>query len=135
MVSLAAIYADIESHDISLYHYPVGPRKAAAIELDGHYNILVDHCPTISEFKYILMHELGHCATGCTHYMHSPYQLVEQHEYRANKYAATHYLPPEKFLHAFQAGVYTPWDLAEWFGVPEAFIMQTYHYYKQNGLL
>ena len=113
------------------------PMDAAIIELRGSYGVFLDalQYKTQMDMKAAMMHEYGHGATGATHKLYSPHQIVEKHEFTANKKAATTFLPPEAFEEAFAYGFREAWELAEWFGIPEERVVWAWEYYAQNGLL
>lgn len=136
MVTMQQIYSEYEAADIGLHEWKT-PCEAVTIELNGRYDVFVDffRCVSIAEQKWKLCHEFGHCATGATHKLTSPYQLKEQHEFKANKKAALTFLPAQDFKAAFDAGVVEPWELAEWFGVPEEQVTKIWSYYLKNGML
>lgn len=137
MICLQDIYDDYNRHDISLFPYMSSHIDAATIEIGGQYAVFANFFKfkSIPELKLMLIHELGHCVTGATHKISSDYDLIEQHELKADKYAATKYLPPESLAAAFNAGYTQIWELAEWFDLPEEFISWAVDYYKNNGLL
>lgn len=137
MLSLEDIYNDIKLFNIELFQHPVGKHRSAVIERNGEYAIFNDAFTyeKISCLKCDLMHELGHCLTGTTHKLCSPFQLIQQHEYRANKYAAFRYIPPKKVQGALDSGVTEMWQLAEWFDLPQSFVEKAFVYYRDNGYL
>ena len=98
------------------------------------YSIVLDtsKVKTIAQIKTTLSHEIGHCATGCTHHLDSPLDLIGQHEYRANRWAVDRFLPFDKLQQAMQ-DVYTqPWELAEYFDVSEKAVRWALQYYTEN---
>ena len=139
MVELSAMYKDIENRGIQLFTQDIGFADAATIEIDGEYGIFLDlSCfETIPKYKGILAHELGHCATGCTQKVSSPLDLIEKHEYKANRWAIERYIPFEALKTAMENGYSERWQLAEYFDLPEPFIEKTLDYYlvvKQRKL-
>ena len=107
------------------------------MEVAGRYGIFVDfdRLGSLQEFKAALAHELGHCATGCTHRVSSPYDLVCRHEYKANRWAIQRYLPFEELQNAVSAGYTEPWQLAEYFQLPETAVRGALNYYlRVRGL-
>lgn len=99
--------------------------------MDRQYAIFIDQSKfsTAREMKGAIAHEVGHCATGCTHKVSSPLDLVEKHEFKANRWAIEHYLPFETINDAIEHGYVEPWALAEYFDVPEDFIIKAIRYY------
>lgn len=131
MVQLETIYNDMKSQNISLYVYNVGPEKSASIEMNQKYAVFVDpfRIGSIPEFKRVLMHETGHCATGCTHKVSSPLDLIAKHEYKANRWAIERYIPFDQLQAAIKQGYVERWQLSEYFDVPESFIQKALDYY------
>lgn len=136
-MELSALYNDAQELDARIYPYNIGFAGAATIEVGGRYGIFVDfdQLGDLREFKAALAHELGHCATGCTHRVSSPYDLVCRHEYKANRWAIQRYLPFEALQRAMNAGYTEPWQLAEYFQLPEDAVRQALTYYlRVRGL-
>lgn len=131
MVELNSLYEDMEAQNINLYTHDIGEEKSVTIELNNQYAIFFDpfQIQTVSEMKWILAHEIGHCATGCTHKVCSPLDLVEKHEYKANRWAIEQYIPLGNLQIAFQEGYLEKWELAEYFGMPESFIEKALNHY------
>ncbi|WP_099204619.1 ImmA/IrrE family metallo-endopeptidase [Scatolibacter rhodanostii] len=139
MVELNTIFADMEKEKVSLFPYEVGEEKSVTLEMNNRYAIFLDtfRVESLSETKWILAHELGHCATGCTHKVSSSLDLIEKHEYKANRWAIERYIPFEDLNIAIQGGYTERWQLAEYFDMPESFIEKALNYYfvtKQRKL-
>ena len=130
-MELAQLYSDAQALDTRIFPYSIGFADAATIEQGGQYGIFLDfeRLGSLREVKAALAHELGHCATGCTHRVSSPYDLICRHEYKANRWAIQRYLPFETLRRAVQAGYTEPWQLAEYFQLPESIIRQGIDYY------
>ena len=78
-----------------------------------------------------MLHESGHLHTGALHKVNSPFQLVEQNEYRADADAFRRCLPPDEIRTAMRAGYTEPWQLAEYFDLDEDYIKKALHYWTQ----
>lgn len=137
MTELSTLYQDATAMGVPIYQYDIGFAAAATIELQGKYAVMVDapRIHSISGIKGVLAHELGHCATGCTHKVSSPYDLVSRHEYKANRWAVNRYLPFQALRGAVQGGLTEPWQLAEYFGLPESMIRWAIDYYTEAQAL
>lgn len=131
MVRLETIYNDMKKQNISLYVYDVGPEKSVTVELNQKYAVFIDPFRTgsIPEIKRALIHETGHCATGCTHKVSSPLDLVTKHEYKANRWAIERYIPFGELQIAISQGYTERWQMAEYFDLPEPFISKALDYY------
>lgn len=132
MVSLADIYEALRAEDVRLYLYDIGFAAAATVEQDGRYAVFYDPAAARSTaaLKECLAHECGHCATGATHRVGSPWDLIEKHEYKANRWAIERFLPYESICAAMRSGKTEPWQLAEWFDLPQPFIERALAYYS-----
>lgn len=132
-MELSALYCDAQELDARIYPYNIGFAGAATIEVAGRYGIFVDfdQLGDLRQFKAALAHELGHCATGCTHRVSSPYDLVCRHEYKADRWAVQRYLPFEELQKAVQGGCTEPWQLAEYFQLSEETVRRALNYYLQ----
>jgi hypothetical protein len=132
MVELAALYGDLKKQNIYLFSYNVGPEKSVTLEMNHKYAIFADffQMDSIAEIKRALAHEIGHCATGCTHKVCSSLDLVQKHEYKANRWAIERYLPFDNLNTAIVNGYSEPWQLAEYFDFPEDFINKAIDYYE-----
>lgn len=80
----------------------------------------------------ICVHELGHAATGALHKVSSLFETVERSEYRAQRWAAEHYLTEADFRDAFAAGYTELWELAEYFDLPEEDIKTAYFFWANS---
>lgn len=81
-----------------------------------------------------MLHEGGHYATGTTHEVCSPWDLVEKHEYSADKWAVEHAVTPEALDDAVAAGYTEIWQLADYFGVTEDFMRKAVCWYTNGNL-
>lgn len=131
MVQLSQLYGELDKQQIHLYLRNIGFSQAATIEYRGKYAVFLDPAcfSSLRNMKAVLAHEIGHCATGCTHRISSPIDLVERHEYKANRWAIELCLPFETLQQAMQEGFQEPWQLAEYFEMPEEFIRRALAYY------
>ena len=71
-------------------------------------------------------------ATGALHKVDSPYELVERSEYRANRWAAEHYLTQEDFREAFACGYTELWQLADYFDLPQRDVESALRYWAMS---
>ena len=133
MSALNDFYTYAREEDIDIYAYPIGFRIAASLRLGSQRATFFDfdQLPTLADTNWAAAHESGHHHTGAYHKADSPYQLVAQAEYRADRWAFEHYLSPAQFHRAFQAGCTQTWELAEWFDLPEPVIKKALHYWKE----
>jgi len=132
-LDLSGISKDIDEIGAKLYLYPIGFCDAATIELGGKYAIFLDiqRFSTVTEMSWALAHEVAHCATGCTHKLSSPYDLIEKHEYKANRYVIEKYLPAKDLQRAMHTGYTTVYELSQYFDVPEDAIQKALYYWTE----
>lgn len=131
MFELSDFYAYCREEDIDVIPYSGCPRPGATVRYDGLYAIFLDFSKIRSTrlLRGVCYHELGHAATGALHKVDSPYETVERSEYRANRWAAEHFLTAADFREAFAAGYRELWQLAEYFDLPEADISAALTYW------
>ena len=133
MFELSDFYHYCRKNDVDVIPFDGCPQPGATIRDQGFYAVFLDFSKIRSTrlLRGVCFHELGHVATGALHKVDSPYELVERSEYRANRWAAEQYLPAEEFREAFQSGYTEPWQLAEYFDLPEADIRAALDYWTQ----
>lgn len=134
MFELSDFYDYCKENDVDVIPYAGMPTEGATIRDDDWYAIFLDFRKIHStrKLKGICCHELGHAATGALHKISSPFELVERSEYRANRWAAEHFLPAEDFRDAFAAGYIELWQLAEYFDLPEKDIKNALTYWTER---
>lgn len=132
---LFMLYKAMYDEGIHLYDYRLEGEKAVTIAMEQQYGVFIDTraIETVSEETTLIAHELGHCVTGSTHSVSSPLDLIEKHEYKADKYAVHTLITADELVEAIRAGYTETWQLAEYFGVTEAFIRRTTYIYQCEG--
>ena len=133
MVSMAQIYKALDAQNAHIFVYDIGFAPAATVEVNDQYAVFFDPklVRSTAMLKECLAHECGHCATGATHHLVSEWDLVSRHEYKANRWAMEQFLPFEDLRTAVQAGLTEPWQLAEYFDVPERFVRKALYHYTE----
>lgn len=134
MFDLSDFYAYCRKHDIDVIPYDGMPAEGATIRDGEWYAIFLDFTKVQStrRLKGVCYHELGHAGTGALHKIASPFELVERSEYRANRWAAEHFLAETDFREAFAAGYTELWQLAEYFDLPEQDIKNALTYWTER---
>lgn len=79
-------------------------------------------------------HEGGHYATGTTHEVCSPYDLVEKHEHKAWKWAVENAISSGELDDAVANGYTDIWSLAEHFNVTPDFMRKAVCWYTYGNL-
>ena len=133
MFEISDFYGYCRKNHVDVIPYIGCPQPGATIRDQGFYAVFLDFSKIRSTrlLRGVCCHELGHIATGALHKVDSPYELVERSEYRANRWAAEQYLPAEEFREAFSLGYTEPWQLAEYFDLPEADIRKALQYWTE----
>lgn len=123
--------ADANGIEIVNFRLPnVGSMSA---EVNGRRLIGLD-CSrpmTRAEEQAHIGHELGHCLYGGFYTRSSPYDLVEQHEVRADRWYIRHAIPRKTLFQLLREGREV-WEIAEMLDTTEEYVWQAYCYYKEN---
>lgn len=81
-----------------------------------------------------MAHELGHCSTGSFYNRHTPFDVRQCHENRADKWAIAQLIPRNKLNRALSDGYTKIWSLAEYFNVTEEFMRKAVCWYTYGNL-
>jgi Zn-dependent peptidase ImmA (M78 family) len=137
MTKLSTLYRRAEELNIPVLFLDL-PRigSVSVMDEDGNCAIGMDypHRRSKAEQRVRLAHELGHCVTGSFYNRYSPWDLRRAHENRADKYAVTELISPEDLDEAVAQGHTELWDLADFFGVDEAFLKKAVCLYTYGNL-
>ena len=133
MFELSQFYSFCMENNVDIIPFDGMPSEGATIRDGSDYAIFLDFTKinTLRSFRGVCMHEQGHTATGALHRVSSPFETVERAEHRANRYAAETYITAEDFCQAFAGGFTEPWELAEYFDLPEKDVLKAYAYWTQ----
>lgn len=137
MFELADFYTYCKKHQVDVIPYNGCPQPGATIRDNGYYAVFLDFSKIHSTrlIRGVCIHELGHVATGALHKVDSPYELVERSEYRAKRWTAEQFLTEEAFREAFRLGYTEPWQLAEFFDLPQRDVQDALAYWtEQKGM-
>ena len=77
-------------------------------------------------------HELGHCLYGGFYSRLTPHDIVERHEWKADKWYILHAIPKERLFAKLREG-YDAWEIAEQLDTTEYYVRMAYYYYKDNA--
>ena len=138
MGTLLDLYDYAEAEDIAVYWYPL--RKGPSLSLPGGAfdcgAVALDpwKLDSIAMEKDCLGHEVGHCKTGAFYNKYAACDVRKKHENRADKWAIGKLIPAEELDAAVTAGHTELWDLADYFGVTEAFMRKAVCWYKFGNL-
>ena len=134
MFELSHFYDYCQKNNVEIIPFDGMPAEGLTMRIREDYAIFLDFSKIRSTrlLKGICYHETGHSATGALHKVYSPFETVERSEYRANRWAAEHYLPVEDFREAFAAGYTELWQLAEYFDLPQQDIKNALTYWTER---
>lgn len=134
MFELSDFYGFCKANQVDVIPFAGCPCPGATVRDGSFYAVFLDFTQIRSTrlLKGVCCHEMGHVATGALHKVDSPFELAERSEYRANRWAAQHYLTPADFREAFEAGCTEYWQLAEYFDMPERDIRTALTYWTQR---
>lgn len=131
MFELSDFFTYCKNNDVDIIPFDDCPSPGATIRDRDCYAVFLDFTKihSIQECRGICLHELGHIGTGSLHKVDSPYETVERSEFRANRWAAEHYLTDSDFQEAFAEGYTELWQLSEYFDLPEEDIVKAFRYW------
>lgn len=122
--------------DIPIYRHLPLDKDSCSIYFDGMCAIAIPKNKEMSsaEQTVCLAHELGHCETLSFYNPDNIKILWGKYEYRANKWAIKKLISKQDLVLAINEGYTEPWQLAEYFNLPEHFVRKALLYY-QNGYI
>lgn len=129
-MTLLSLYDLAAENKIDVYYYPL--RHMKSISTPEAIGVDVDMLSSSREEKECLAHELGHCMTG-SFYRVNTLETRGRMEERANRWAYKTVLPLSELQEALQNGITEPWELAEYFELPQKFIEKALCYYKSQS--
>ncbi len=134
MFEISDFYDYCKQNKVDVIPFIGCPQPGATVRDQGYLAVFLDFSKIRSTrlLRGVCYHELGHAATGALHKVDSPYELVGRSEYRANRWAAQHYLTAEDFRCAFRDGCTELWQLAEYFDLPEKDIQKALTYWTER---
>ena len=134
MFELSYFYTHCRDQGIDVIPFAGCPSPGATVRDGCYYAIFLDFTKIKSTrlMRGVCVHELGHAATGALHKVSSQFDLVERSEYRAQRWAAEHFLTESDFRTAFADGYTELWELAEYFDLPEEDIKSALAYWTER---
>ncbi len=134
-MEIKTVFELAEQNRVTVDYFPLPRSGAMSLCFDGSCYIAIDpwQLKGDADEKVKLCHELGHCVTGSFYSPDNYCDLRGRHEYRANKWAVRQLVPLEDLREAISAGYTEPWELSEYFDVPEAFMRRACEYYRSHG--
>lgn len=134
MFEISDFYDYCKRNQVDVIPYLGCPQPGATVRDHGFYAVFLDFSKIRSTrlLRGVCCHELGHAATGALHKVDSPFELIERSEYRADRWAAEHFLPAKDFREAFRCGCTELWQLAEYFDMPESDVKKALTYWAER---
>ena len=136
-MNIENVYQKIQDNNIKIFHYGIPGVKSVTIEADNNYGVFINHkeIENSDEEFLVAAHEYGHCMSGSTHPLHSPFDVISRHEYRADRKAILDFLPIEQIKKAIKHGCKTPFEFSEYLEVPEEFVKKAFEHYNAMNLI
>lgn len=137
MMDLSKLYQIADTEGIEVDCFEMRKREAFSLmDGDGQCYIAIDpfRLRSAEDERLKLAHELGHCMTGSFYNVHATVDSRQRHENRADKWAITHLIPVDDLDQAIAEGCTEIWDLADRFGVTEAFMKKAVCYYVHGNV-
>jgi hypothetical protein len=133
---ILALYQELSDSGVAFYTWGMKGEKAATLRVDEKYGIFMDFDSIHGQDEElaVLAHEGGHSMTGATHKVSSPYDLIQKHEYKANKWAVQKVVSAEELDEAIACGCADIWSLADKFNLPVDFMRMVVSWYTYGNL-
>lgn len=129
-LTTAALYDMARRRDIPVYDYPLEQVPSLSIMNDsGKCTVGLGMDLSGKEEHVCLAHEMGHCVMGAFYRVGSSGAVRGKCEYKADKWAIYHLVPPAALREALQQGVRQTWQLCEIFDVTEDFMRKALDFY------
>lgn len=122
------------SSDIEVCYFLFEHTESLSAPIGDGFVIAIDPTKIRSEAdeKEKVAHEVGHCETGSFYSPGEDHSIRQRYENRADKWAIKKLVPEDELKEAVSEGNTELWQLAEYFGVSESFMLKAVCLYK-NG--
>ena len=136
-MNINKVYEKIYENNIQVFPFGIDNVKSVSIETNNKYGIFInyDEIKNQDEEFLVTTHEYGHCKSGSTHPLYSPFDIVSRHEYRADRRAVLDFLPIEQIKDAIEHGCKTPFEFSEYLEIPEVFVIKAFEHYNAMNLI
>ena len=127
------LYQVADASGVPIIHMALPELRSVAISIGSSGVIGLDNTRSMStgEEQARLGHELGHCLYGGFYSRSSPFDVVERHEVRADRWYIKRAIPRNTLFQLLKEG-YDAWEIAEQLNTTEEYIRRAYYYYKEN---
>lgn len=122
-----------EKSGIEIVPFRMSSVDSMSAEVDGQCYIAMD-CSrhhTAAEEQACIGHELGHCLYGGFYTRNTPFDMIERHEVRADRWYILRAIPRRTLFRLLKEG-YDAWEIAEQLNTTEEYVRRAYYYYKDN---
>lgn len=132
----AKLFQEAQDSDIPIIYLSIPENGSMCVQADSRCYIGMDYGVLADEAdkRVHLAHELGHCKTGAFYNRWATLDVRQKHERRADKWAIEQMIPVDELDEAVAEGHTELWDLAERFGVTEAFMKKAFYWYTYRNL-
>ena len=137
MRAIGELYRWAEQQNITVDLVPMRSREALSLMNEsGACFVAIDPRRLTGEVdeRVKLAHELGHCMTGAFYNCYARLDCRRRQETTADKWAVVQLITAEQLDQAVADGYGTLWELAEYFGVTEAFMQKAVCWYTYGNL-
>ena len=136
-MNIDKVYTKIQDNNIKILPCNLKGIKSVSIETNNKYGIFInyDEIKDSDEEFIVATHEYGHCMSGSTHPLYSPFDVIFRHEYRADRKAILEFLPIKQIQEAIKYGCKTPYEFSVYLDVPEAFVIKAFEHYSAMNLI
>ena len=131
-------YAEQQGYDVYWYNLDCDGLESISVMRvsDCKCFIAIDPFTLLSDADELVkgLHEIGPCDTGAFYNEYATCDIRKKHENRADKWAIEQLVPADALAQAVASGHTELWDLAEYFGVTEAFMKKALCWYHHGNL-
>ena len=129
-LSTVALYELAAKRDVPVLPFALEQTPSLSI-MDDKGRCAVGIRPNLNErVEHVCLgHELGHCVTGSFYRVTTSAAVRGKSEYKADKWAIYHLIPPAALEKAMRDGITRPYELAEHFEVTEDFMLKALDFY------
>lgn len=132
MVKVIDLYNLAEENSVVIESYALTESESLSIMNDsGECFVAIDpmKLKSVDDERIKLTHELGHCMTGAFYSRYTPLNTRAFCERKAANWAIKKLIPKNELMSVLESGKSQIWELAEHFGVDEAFVSMAIEYY------
>jgi len=126
-----ALYQSLDDMGVEVFVCPLSRFKALASP-DGYLGINPYVIDSRAEELEILMHEEAHFATNTFYQYDSAFTVRRHQEHVALRFAIEKHFPVSAIRRAIRQGNTELWELAEHFGVTDAYMADILQYYQDS---